>query len=203
MRNGVEGGKEDNMTGVEERRWYNRKVDRGGVIGEGKQNGQDRTRDMQKCKKKDRGWEEPWEVNEKWKRRRRKSARTQKKDRRRKKRLKLENSSKFGTVNSTLIIPFWWMKIPQTCQPFCVWTLTILSCCQVMNAARIHDKQKLKSFWEQRIVQHCEQMDKENNRVRSSSLTRSDIKMFTRGSTALHFQTLKTLLSWKVPVTRL
>ncbi|KAM8743560.1 uncharacterized protein AB9X84_017880 isoform 1-T2 [Acanthopagrus schlegelii] len=42
----------------------------------------------------------------------------------------------------------------------------------VMNAARIHDKQKLKSFWEQRIAQHCEQMDKENNRVRSSSLTR-------------------------------
>ncbi|XP_035523273.1 protein FAM240B [Morone saxatilis] len=41
-----------------------------------------------------------------------------------------------------------------------------------MNAARIHDKHKLKSFWEQRIVQHSEQMDEEENRMRSSSLTR-------------------------------
>ncbi|XP_040013946.1 protein FAM240B-like [Xiphias gladius] len=41
-----------------------------------------------------------------------------------------------------------------------------------MNAARIHDKQKLKSFWEQRIVQHSEQMDEEEDRMRSSALER-------------------------------
>ncbi|XP_040915480.1 protein FAM240B-like [Toxotes jaculatrix] len=41
-----------------------------------------------------------------------------------------------------------------------------------MNAARIHDKQKLKSFWEQRIVQHSGKMDDEENRMRSSALKR-------------------------------
>ncbi|CAJ1071087.1 protein FAM240B-like [Xyrichtys novacula] len=41
-----------------------------------------------------------------------------------------------------------------------------------MNVARIHDKQKLRSFWEQRIVQHTESMDEEENRMRSSSLSR-------------------------------
>ncbi|XP_044190279.1 protein FAM240B-like [Thunnus albacares] len=45
-------------------------------------------------------------------------------------------------------------------------------CCQVMNAARIHDKQKLKSFWEQKIIQHGEQMDEEDSRMRSSALAR-------------------------------
>ena len=49
-----------------------------------------------------------------------------------------------------------------------------VSCRQVMmNAARIHDKQKLKSFWEQKIVQHGEQMDDEEDRRRSSALARS------------------------------
>ncbi|KAL4005112.1 hypothetical protein ACER0C_004825 [Sarotherodon galilaeus] len=41
-----------------------------------------------------------------------------------------------------------------------------------MNAARIHDKQKLKSFWEQRIVQHSEQTNDEENRMRTSALAR-------------------------------
>ncbi|CAI5666223.1 unnamed protein product [Oreochromis niloticus] len=41
-----------------------------------------------------------------------------------------------------------------------------------MNAARIHDKQKLKSFWEQRIVQHSEQTNDEENRMRNSALAR-------------------------------
>ncbi|XP_050928572.1 protein FAM240C-like [Lates calcarifer] len=41
-----------------------------------------------------------------------------------------------------------------------------------MNAARIHDKQKLRSFWEQRIVQHSEHMNEEENRMRSSALAR-------------------------------
>ncbi|KAM7393327.1 hypothetical protein PAMA_008131 [Pampus argenteus] len=41
-----------------------------------------------------------------------------------------------------------------------------------MNAARIHDKHKLKSFWEQKIVQHGEQMDEEDSRMRSSALAR-------------------------------
>ncbi|CAB1457506.1 unnamed protein product [Pleuronectes platessa] len=42
----------------------------------------------------------------------------------------------------------------------------------VMNTARIHDKQKLKSYWEQRIVQHSEHMGEEENRVGSSALAR-------------------------------
>ncbi|KAM4719174.1 uncharacterized protein FYW61_015020 [Anableps anableps] len=46
------------------------------------------------------------------------------------------------------------------------------SCCQAMSVARIHDKQKLRWFWEQRIVQHSEQMDKEEKRMRSSALSR-------------------------------
>ncbi|XP_035464845.1 protein FAM240C-like [Scophthalmus maximus] len=41
-----------------------------------------------------------------------------------------------------------------------------------MNAARIPDKQKLRSFWEQRIEQHDEQMDDEETRCRSSALAR-------------------------------
>ncbi|XP_054875059.1 protein FAM240B-like [Amphiprion ocellaris] len=41
-----------------------------------------------------------------------------------------------------------------------------------MNAARIHDKQKLKTFWEQKIVEHSEQMDEEEGRRRSSALAR-------------------------------
>ncbi|XP_024859230.1 protein FAM240C-like [Kryptolebias marmoratus] len=41
-----------------------------------------------------------------------------------------------------------------------------------MSSARVHDKQKLRSFWEQRIVQHSQQMDQEENRMRSSALTR-------------------------------
>ncbi|XP_068561617.1 protein FAM240C [Cebidichthys violaceus] len=41
-----------------------------------------------------------------------------------------------------------------------------------MNAARIHDKQKLMSFWERKIVQHSEQMDGEEDRRRSSALAR-------------------------------
>ncbi|KAK2818812.1 hypothetical protein Q5P01_024373 [Channa striata] len=44
------------------------------------------------------------------------------------------------------------------------------SCHQVMNAARIHDKQKLKSFWEQQVVQHSRHMDEEESRMRSSAL---------------------------------
>ncbi|KAI3362157.1 hypothetical protein L3Q82_012218 [Scortum barcoo] len=48
----------------------------------------------------------------------------------------------------------------------------------VMNAARIHDKHKVKSFWEQRIVQHSEQMDEEEKRRRSSSLTRAVFSPF-------------------------
>ncbi|KAL6097307.1 uncharacterized protein ACO6RY_06430 [Pungitius sinensis] len=39
-----------------------------------------------------------------------------------------------------------------------------------MNAARLHDKQKLVSYWEQKIVQHGEQMDGEEERRRSSAL---------------------------------
>ncbi|XP_044000343.1 protein FAM240C-like [Gambusia affinis] len=46
------------------------------------------------------------------------------------------------------------------------------SCCQAMSVARIHDKEKLRWFWEQRIVQHSQQMDQEENRMRSSALTR-------------------------------
>lgn len=54
------------------------------------------------------------------------------------------------------------------------WDLTIAVCCgQMMNAALLHDKQKLKSFWEQRISQHGEQMDEEENRRRRSTLCRS------------------------------
>ncbi|XP_037609169.1 protein FAM240B-like [Sebastes umbrosus] len=49
-----------------------------------------------------------------------------------------------------------------------------------MNAARIHDKQKLKSFWEQRIVQHSEQMDGEEDRRRSSALARLREQWFVR-----------------------
>ncbi|KAK5852467.1 hypothetical protein PBY51_023933 [Eleginops maclovinus] len=41
-----------------------------------------------------------------------------------------------------------------------------------MSTARIHDKHKLRSFWEQRIVQHGEQMDGEEDRRRGSALTR-------------------------------
>ncbi|XP_054613581.1 protein FAM240B [Dunckerocampus dactyliophorus] len=42
----------------------------------------------------------------------------------------------------------------------------------MMNVARIHDKHKLKSFWEQRIVQHSQQMDEEESRKKTSALTR-------------------------------
>ncbi|KAF7646313.1 hypothetical protein LDENG_00190080 [Lucifuga dentata] len=42
----------------------------------------------------------------------------------------------------------------------------------MMNAARIHNKHKLKSFWEQKIVLHEELMDEEEKRVRNSALTR-------------------------------
>lgn len=45
----------------------------------------------------------------------------------------------------------------------------------MMNAARIHDKQKLKSYWEQRIFQHSEMVQEEENRMRSSSLARSGV----------------------------
>ncbi|KAG7221238.1 hypothetical protein INR49_017455 [Caranx melampygus] len=41
-----------------------------------------------------------------------------------------------------------------------------------MNAARLHDKQKLRSFWEQRVIKHSEQMDEEEKRTRSSALAR-------------------------------
>ncbi|XP_069025023.1 protein FAM240B-like [Embiotoca jacksoni] len=41
-----------------------------------------------------------------------------------------------------------------------------------MNAARIHDKHKLRSFWEQKIVEQGEQMDEEETRRRSSALGR-------------------------------
>ncbi|XP_054600642.1 protein FAM240C [Nothobranchius furzeri] len=42
----------------------------------------------------------------------------------------------------------------------------------MMSAARIHDKLKVQSFWEQKILQHSRQMDEEENRVRSSALAR-------------------------------
>ncbi|XP_057674331.1 protein FAM240C-like [Corythoichthys intestinalis] len=42
----------------------------------------------------------------------------------------------------------------------------------VMNVARIHDKQKLKFFWEQRINKHSQQMVEEESRRKSSALTR-------------------------------
>lgn len=76
-----------------------------------------------------------------------------------------------------------WMVIyffyEHACTLFCVWSVNTIcfSLCQVMNAARIHDKQKLRSFWERRIVQHSEQMLEEENRMRSSSLTRSAVKL--------------------------
>ncbi|KAA8584710.1 protein FAM240B [Etheostoma spectabile] len=41
-----------------------------------------------------------------------------------------------------------------------------------MNTARIHDQQKLKSFWEQKIEQHGEQRDEEEDRRRGSALAR-------------------------------
>ncbi|XP_029939969.1 protein FAM240C-like [Salarias fasciatus] len=41
-----------------------------------------------------------------------------------------------------------------------------------MNAARIHDKHKLRSFWEQKIEEHGEQEVEEERRRRSSALTR-------------------------------
>ncbi|XP_061657638.1 protein FAM240C-like [Syngnathoides biaculeatus] len=40
------------------------------------------------------------------------------------------------------------------------------------NLARIHDKQKLKFFWEQRINRHSQQMVEEESRRKSSALTR-------------------------------
>ncbi|KAG7498185.1 hypothetical protein JOB18_000725 [Solea senegalensis] len=43
---------------------------------------------------------------------------------------------------------------------------------RVMNAARIHDKQKLKSFWEKRIVQHTEHMDDDEKLRGRSALSR-------------------------------
>ncbi|KAK1883433.1 hypothetical protein KUDE01_021762 [Dissostichus eleginoides] len=42
-----------------------------------------------------------------------------------------------------------------------------------MSTARIHDKYKLRSFWEQRIVQHSEQVGGEEARRGGSALTRS------------------------------
>ncbi|XP_034048201.1 protein FAM240C [Thalassophryne amazonica] len=57
-----------------------------------------------------------------------------------------------------------------------------------MNAARIHDKHKLKSFWEQRIIQHSELMDEEENRVRSSALTRLRAEWLVRLSQRNHNQ---------------
>ncbi|XP_061837036.1 uncharacterized protein [Nerophis lumbriciformis] len=42
----------------------------------------------------------------------------------------------------------------------------------MMNTARIHDKHKLKTFWEQKIVQHSQQMDEEESRKKTSALTR-------------------------------
>ncbi|KAF3702362.1 hypothetical protein EXN66_Car018050 [Channa argus] len=42
----------------------------------------------------------------------------------------------------------------------------------MMNAARIHDKQKLKSFWEKWIFQQSKHMDEEESRRRSSALAR-------------------------------
>ncbi|KAJ4926518.1 hypothetical protein JOQ06_008691 [Pogonophryne albipinna] len=41
-----------------------------------------------------------------------------------------------------------------------------------MSTARIHDKYKLRSFWEQRIVQHSEQVGGEEARRGGSALTR-------------------------------
>lgn len=57
--------------------------------------------------------------------------------------------------------------------------LLFVCCWEVMNAARIHDKQKLRSFWEEKIVSHSQQMDKELTRMRSSALTRSAPKLST------------------------
>lgn len=84
----------------------------------------------------------------------------------------------------------WWFKnffmeahVP--CSVSEVWTQFVFFC-QVMNAARIHDKLKLRSFWERRIVQHSEQMLEEENRMRSSSLTRSAVNLISEDS--LHFK---------------
>lgn len=57
--------------------------------------------------------------------------------------------------------------------------LLSISRCQAMNAARIHDKQKVKLFWEQWIVQHSKHMDEEENRTRSSALARSAAELLT------------------------
>ncbi|XP_077354215.1 uncharacterized protein LOC144002670 [Festucalex cinctus] len=42
----------------------------------------------------------------------------------------------------------------------------------MMNVAQIHDKQKLKFFWERRINQHIQQVIEEESRRKSSALTR-------------------------------
>ncbi|XP_077593571.1 uncharacterized protein LOC144210670 [Stigmatopora nigra] len=42
----------------------------------------------------------------------------------------------------------------------------------VMNVARLHDKQKLRFFWEQRIKKHSQQMVDEESRRKCSALTR-------------------------------
>ncbi|KAM3600481.1 uncharacterized protein V6R79_024147 [Siganus canaliculatus] len=73
---------------------------------------------------------------------------------------------------------------------WCDWKLRANAHSQMMNAARIHDKQKLKSFWEQRIVQHHEQMDEEDSRMRSSSLARFMQKHDVCAASNIHNQTL-------------
>lgn len=74
-----------------------------------------------------------------------------------------------------------------------------------MNAARIHDKQKLMSFWEQKIVQHGEQVDGEEDRRRSSALPRSAAKSLAGGHAPFqtrHFKcSLQALSSSVIKIT--
>ncbi|XP_056130633.1 leucine-rich repeat neuronal protein 1 [Lampris incognitus] len=50
---------------------------------------------------------------------------------------------------------------------------SLLLLAKVMNVARIHDREKLKGFWEQRIVEHRELTGREESRVNNSALPRS------------------------------
>ncbi|KAF7701011.1 hypothetical protein HF521_002176 [Silurus meridionalis] len=43
---------------------------------------------------------------------------------------------------------------------------------QAMNLARIHDKQKLQKFWEQKIERHHQMTGKEEARMKRSALSK-------------------------------
>nr|XP_049593202.1 protein FAM240C [Syngnathus scovelli] len=50
----------------------------------------------------------------------------------------------------------------------------------MMNTARIHDKQKVKFFWERRINQHIQQMVEEERRGKSSALARLRVQWLVK-----------------------